>query len=480
MDLAWSLGFPDATTMRSQGAVVGNNVFVPIPDLSAMYALDLSDTAKPCIQWIYKAPGDAPLRSSPGYGVTADGTPLLVFSGLDATVHAVDARTGKAVWTKAVGSYSFTTTTGVPTVLKDRVIVPVAQFEILFAAKNEEKCCTNHGYVLSLDPKSGNQQWRYDTMPEATVQRDRGDGQPLLGPSGAPVWNSPVVDEKRNLVYFGTGESNSPPAHKNTNAIIAVDLKTGAEKWSFHATPKDIFNSGCGLNPKPELLNCVKSPETVYRDVDFGASVILGTHGDGKQLLYAGQKSGSVWAFEPGTGKVAWRTALGTGSALGGIHWGIAFDKDTVYAPVSTVGVAIPGEWDGDPKIKPGLYALNAKTGKIKWQYNPEPTPGEAVPANGRAPRSMAMSAAPAVIDGVVIAATLDGTLHAVDASTGALLWKKATAQSYETVNGVPAKGGSIDSASIYAANGLLLVNSGYGMFGQVPGNVLLAFKPAN
>jgi polyvinyl alcohol dehydrogenase (cytochrome) len=44
----------------------------------------------------------------------------------------------------------------------------------------------------------------------------------------------------------------------------------------------------------------------------------------------------------------------------------------------------------------------------------------------------------------------------------------------------VPAKGGSIDSASIYAANGMLLVNSGYGMFGQVPGNVLLAFKPAN
>jgi polyvinyl alcohol dehydrogenase (cytochrome) len=47
-----------------------------------------------------------------------------------------------------------------------------------------------------------------------------------------------VVDEKRNLVDFGTGESNSPPAHKNTNAIIAVDLKTGAETWSFHATPR--------------------------------------------------------------------------------------------------------------------------------------------------------------------------------------------------------------------------------------------------
>ena len=61
-------------------------------------------------------------------------------------------------------------------------------------------------------------------------------------------------------------------AHKNTNAVIAIDLKTGKEKWSFHATPNDIFNAGCGPNPKPEQLNCVRPPETVYRDVDFGAT----------------------------------------------------------------------------------------------------------------------------------------------------------------------------------------------------------------
>jgi polyvinyl alcohol dehydrogenase (cytochrome) len=42
----------------------------------------------------------------------------------------------------------------------------------------------------------------------------------------------------------------------------------------------------------------------------------------------------------------------------------------------------------------------------------------------------------------------------------------------------VTASGGSIDNASIVAANGMLFVNSGYGLFGQMPGNVLLAFKP--
>jgi polyvinyl alcohol dehydrogenase (cytochrome) len=82
------------------------------------------------------------------------------------------------------------------------------------------------------------------------------------------------------------------------------------------------------------------------------------------------------------------------------------------------------------------------------------------------------------VIDGVVIAATLDGTIHALDEATGKLMWKQETAKDYTTLNGVPGKGGAIDAASLYVANGLLMSNSGYGSFGQQPGNVILAFKP--
>ena len=250
--------------------------------------------------------------------------------------------------------------------------------------------------------------------------------------------------------------------------------------WAFNATPSDIYNIGCDVNPDPKLLNCTKTPETVFRDVDFGASVILGTHKDGKQMVYAGQKSGSVWAFNPDTGKVVWRKALGTGGALGGVHWGIAFHNDTVFAPISNVGVPIKGEWDADPSIKPGLYALNAKTGKIKWQFNPELPAGTPASPPGFPQHPIAMSTAPMVIDGVVIAATLDGTIYAVDEETGKQIWKMATAKDYTTINGVPGKGGAIDAASLYAANGLLMSNSGYGSFGQKPGNVILAFKPAN
>lgn len=477
LDLAWAIAFPDVTMMRAQPVVVGNTVFLPVAEASALYAFDVSNAAKPCVKWVYNTPGGAPLRTSAAYGVIADGTPVLAFAGLDTTVHVLDARTGKALWTKNVGVYAYSLTTGTPRVLKDRIIVPVSQFEIMQAYDNKVSCCTNHGYVLSLDPKTGAQQWRYDTMPDAQPVRDRGDGKPLLGPSGAPIWNSPVIDEARGLIYFGTGESNSPPAHRNTDALIAISLKDGAEVWSHQATADDIFNVGCGPKPRKDLLNCVS--ETVYRDVDFGASLILGKLKNGRELLFAGQKSGTLWALEPATGKVVWRRDIGTGAPNGGIHWGIAFEKDAVYVPVAQIGRPLPGGEPIDPKLQPGMYAVDANTGEIRWHFSATPDC-----ANGRdkkAPRCERLygfSGAPTVIDGAIVQGGLDGRLYVLDTATGAELWRFDTLRDYQTLNGVPGKGGSFDAASIVGVNGLVLAGSGYGMFGQAPGNVLLAFRP--
>ncbi|MBY0407439.1 MAG: hypothetical protein K2Q01_07085, partial [Rickettsiales bacterium] len=62
------------------------------------------------------------------------------------------------------------------------------------------------------------------TMPEAAPIKDRGDGQFIWGPSGAPIWNSASLDVKRNRLYVGTGEANSGPAHPNTDALMSFDL----------------------------------------------------------------------------------------------------------------------------------------------------------------------------------------------------------------------------------------------------------------
>ena len=92
--------------------------------------------------------------------------------------------------------------------------------------------------------------------------------------------------------------------------------------------------------------------------------------------------------------------------------------------------------------------------------------------------RLAGISAAPSVIGDYVVAGGLDGTLYVLDRKTGALKWKYDTARKYTGANGVEGNGGSFDAASIIATHGLLIVNSGYGMFGQAGGNVLLAFKP--
>jgi polyvinyl alcohol dehydrogenase (cytochrome) len=310
-------------------------------------------------------------------------------------------------------------------------------------------------------------------MAEAKPVRDRGDGKMIYGPSGAPIWNSPAIDAKRGVLYVGTGEATSEPAAPTTDAILAIDLKDGRIRWSFQATANDIFLTGCFGNSK--RLNCPK--DSVNRDVDFGASLILAQRADGSDVILAGQKSGTVWALDPDRdGKVVWRQDFGEGSPLGGIHWGIAYDGTRVFAPINRpYGLAPPA----GATQKPGLHAVRVDTGAVEWTYSAQPDcSGKRAELVKTCATNIGFSGAPTVIDGAVVSGSLDGFLHAFDAKTGELLFKFDTARPFETINGVTASGGSIDNASIVAANGMLFVNSGYGMFGQMPGNVLLAFKP--
>ena len=88
-------------------------------------------------------------------------------------------------------------------------------------------------------------------------------------------------------------------------------------------------------------------------------------------------------------------------------------------------------------------------------------------------------SATPLSVDGAVITGGLDGRLFIFNSDSGELVFQYDTVTDFETVNGVEGYGGSIDSHSIAAGSGMVFVGSGYGTFGQVAGNVLLAFKPS-
>jgi polyvinyl alcohol dehydrogenase (cytochrome) len=95
-------------------------------------------------------------------------------------------------------------------------------------------------------------------------------GTPTFGPSGAAVWSAPTVDAKRGLLYVTSGDNYSHPATATSDAVLALDLKTGQIMWSVQTSPKDVFNSSCSF----KSVNC---PEESGPDHDFGASAILVT-----------------------------------------------------------------------------------------------------------------------------------------------------------------------------------------------------------
>ncbi|MGD2134101.1 MAG: PQQ-binding-like beta-propeller repeat protein, partial [Maricaulaceae bacterium] len=197
---------------------------------------------------------------------------------------------------------------------------------------------------------------------------------------------------------------------------------------------------------------------------------------DGTDVLLAGQKSGDLWALDPDTGEVLWNQRVGFGTALGGNHWGIAIDGERVFLPINDP--AIPRV--GDTPLSPGLYAFDIATGEPAWSVE-----AEADCSDDRGPPAgceglYGFSATPIVVDGAVIAGTIDGRLYVFDGETGEQLFFYDTIGDYQALNGLDAFGGSIDSHGIAAGGGAVFIGSGYGMFSQPTGNALLAFKPAD
>ena len=126
-----------------------------------------------------------------------------------------------------------------------------------------------------------------------------------------------------------------------------------------------------------------------------------------------------------------------------------------------------------------GLFSFFLATGEPSWFYEVKSDCEARSDRLRRCEGIYGFSAQPLIVDGAVIAAGLDGRLFAFDTDSGQTLFQFDTAVDFETVNGVKGYGGSIDSHSIAAGSGMVFVGSGYGSFGQVSGNVLLAFRPS-
>ena len=163
----------------------------------------------------------------------------LFMGTIDGHLLALDAGSGKPIWNvtvaKAEAGYSVM---HAPLVVKDKIIVGVAGGE--FGIR---------GFLAAYDARTGRQAWKFNTIP--------GPGEPgnetWSGDSwmhgGASVWVTGSYDEQLNLTYWGIGNPGpdwNSDVRQGSNlysdSVVALDADTGKLKWYFQFSPHDDFD----------------------------------------------------------------------------------------------------------------------------------------------------------------------------------------------------------------------------------------------
>jgi polyvinyl alcohol dehydrogenase (cytochrome) len=340
-------------------------------------------------------------------------------------VLAFDKNNGRLLWSTALETHFAAIITQSAVVHGNRVYVGTSSLEEAMSAfVPGYVCCSFRGSMAALDLNTGAIVWKTYMTPSAEFP-------------GNAVWGSTAsIDTKRGQLYIATGNNyNVPesvldcvsdnegndaaiaaclPADNYFDAILALDLKTGAVRWVTRALPFDAWTVDCIFAPDGVPTNC---PEPAGPDYDFGQGPALFTvkpSGQGKprELVGTGQKSGQYWALDPSTGGVVWVTQAGPGGTAGGLQWGSAVDGKRVYTANANSN-AVPWTLPNGNVTSNGVWSgLDAATGDVLWQVTPSHGGGTSGPVT--------------TANGVVYGCSLDpeGWMYALDAATGAELWE--------------------------------------------------------
>lgn len=458
LKVKWAFGVPAVSTMSGQPVVADGRLF-----FGTFSGLVIAlDAASGCALWVFEA--HAGVRTALTLGRLADGKVSLFFGDLSGKVYALNPDDGAERWSTIADDHPHIRITGTPAYHDNRLYVPLSSLEEVAGAMPDYECCTFRGGVLALDAATGKPVWKTHTIPELPARRGRNAaGAQLWAPSGAAVWTAPTLEPATNTLYIVTGDSYSDPAAAQSDAVMALAMDTGAVKWTTQTLAGDAYTIACA---DPSAAAKVACPESNGPDLDFGASPVLVTGTAGRRLLLAGQKSGALYALDPADGKIVWKTQVGEGGIVGGIEWGFATDDTHAY-------VAIAEAWEKAAGEAGGMAAVNIDDGAVTWEVAP--------PLDSCADRERCNTgqlAAVTALPGVVFSGSLDGHLRAYASADGSILWDFDTVRDYATVNGVTARGGSLNGPGPAVAGGHLYIVSGYAMWNRwMPGNVLLAFS---
>lgn len=364
-------------------------------------------------------------RSTP----VTDGEVLYFGTLARALAVAVDKRTGMVIDTLEIGNHPLAILTQSPTIYNHRVFFGVSTTESGGPATDPSYDLTHHGSMNAVELRHGRLAlvWTTHMIP------------PGANFSGASVWGSqPSIDPIRNQVFIGTGQLFSLPdefvecqdANKNLRvqtehlanepclprnvyqtSVLALDIDTGEINWYRTLGALDAWNSACipgflGADPStPPGPNC---PKNIGNDTDFGMApaFVLGseyTPGQ-KDIVVAGQKNGNLYAFSSQTGTVLWAINAAPGGLEGGLSWGVAIDKDTIYyTAINTNRVNLTLFPSNETISSSAFGAVNLKDGTTKWQT--------------AAPRNMTSTVIPVVVNDVILTGTsgewVEGSLNA-------------------------------------------------------------------
>jgi PQQ-dependent dehydrogenase (methanol/ethanol family) len=454
---AWTFSTGVLRGHEGQPLVVGNTMYLVTPYPNVSYALDLATEGQP-LKWKAR-----PENAQQAVGIAccdvvnrgaayADGK--IFYNLLDGHTVAIDAASGAMLWRTQMGLIAKgETMTMAPLVVNGKVIVGSSGGEMGV-----------RGWIAALDAASGRELWRaYNIGPDADIKvgarfrnfysSDRSADQGATSwpgntwaQGGATVWGWLSYDPALNLVYHGTSNpgpwngAQRPGDNKWSAAIIARDANTGEMVWAFQPTPHDVWD---------------------YDAVNENILVDLPIAGRLRKALVHFDRNGFAYTMDRATGEVIlakpyvptnWATSidLATGRPVldsakvpfrgkkitdicpslegGKNQQPAAFSPVTglFYVPTNNLCMDFEARdvayiagtpyigGNAPEKAGPGGYrgefiAWDATTGRKVWGIKePFPVWGGALATKG----------------GVVFYGTLDGWFKAVDARTGALLWK--------------------------------------------------------
>jgi PQQ-dependent dehydrogenase (methanol/ethanol family) len=445
---AHSLGTNDS--QESTPLVVGDTMYVTSSTGPRyVFALD-ARTGEP--KWTYQPELPSDYMATVCCGLDSRGVAYangrIFFGRLDAKLEALDAKTGKRLWTATVQDYKKGhAITSPPLIVKDMVITGIAGGEYGI-----------RGFVAAYKQSTGEQVWKTYTIPgpgEPGNETWKGDSWKT---GAGSTWGVGSYDPKRNLVFWSTsnagpwgGQTRGPDSADYgqftnlwTASQLAFDADTGKIAWGYQYTPHDVWDYD-GIN------------EGVLADLNIGGKQVPALmHADRNGFFYViSRDTGKLVAADPFV-TVNWATHvdLQTGkpveaannekrpqlgkwardvcpNLIGGKNWQpMSYSAQTglVYLPAFNMCMDIANR---EEEYTPGKFYLASEfdlgkpgaTGShlaefIAWD------PVARKKAWVIEEENMWAGGAMSTGGGLVFYGNINGILKAVDAKTGKVLWQ--------------------------------------------------------